>query len=129
MPYFIKRSLWKEIFSNPPRGWLKIDAVPLSANRKTQSYTLEFEDVGKMIEMNSDSANNLTIPAASSVHFPIGTQILVTQYGVGQSTIVAGQGVTIRSKDDALNIGGQYSAATLVKIAENEWYAFGDLTT
>ena len=98
------------------------------ANRKTTSYTLVIGDVGELIEMNLAGANNLTVPPNADVAFPTGTQILVSQYGAGQTTIVAGSGVTIRSKDSALNLSGQYSAVTLVKIAENEWYAFGDLT-
>ena len=101
----------------------------ITAERKTESYTLVLADAGKLVEMNVADANNLTVPPNADVAFPTGTQILIAQYGAGQTTIVAGVGVTIRSKDSALSLGGQYSAATLVKIAEDEWYAFGDLTS
>lgn len=53
----------------------------ITAVRKTQSDTLELSDADKLIEMNVGSANNLTIPPHSSVAFPIGTQILIAQYG------------------------------------------------
>lgn len=97
-------------------------------NTKTDSYTLAIADANEVIEMNSASANNLTIPLNSTVAFPIGTTIDVIQYGVGQTTLVATSGVTIRSKDNALKITNQYSGVTLYKRATNEWVAIGDLT-
>ncbi len=97
------------------------------ANRQTASYTLVLSDADKLVEMNVGSANNLTVPLNSSVAFSTGTQILLAQYGAGQTTIVATSGVTIRSNGAKLKLNAQYSGATLVKIAENEWYLFGDI--
>jgi hypothetical protein len=97
------------------------------ANRQTASYTLVLSDADKLVEMNVGSANNLTVPLNSSVAFSTGTQILLAQYGSGQTTIVATSGVTIRSNGAKLKLNAQYSGATLVKIAENEWYLFGDI--
>jgi hypothetical protein len=97
------------------------------ANRQTASYTLVLGDADKLVEMNVASANNLTVPLNSSVAFATGTQILLAQYGAGQTTIVATSGVTIRSNGAKLKLNAQYSGATLVKIAENEWYLFGDI--
>ena len=97
------------------------------ANRQTASYTLVLSDADKLVEMNVGSANNLTVPLNSSVAFATGTQILLAQYGAGQTTIVATSGVTIRSNGAKLKLNAQYSGATLVKIAENEWYLFGDI--
>jgi hypothetical protein len=96
-------------------------------NRQTASYTLVLGDADKLVEMNVASANNLTVPLNSSVAFSTGTQILLAQYGAGQTTIVATSGVTIRSNGAKLKLNAQYSGATLVKIAENEWYLFGDI--
>jgi len=101
----------------------------LIANRQVASYPLVLSDADKLVEMNVGSANNLTVPANASVAFPIGTQILVAQYGSGQTTILADTGVTIRSAGGRLKLTSQYSGCTLVKIATNEWYCFGDLTT
>lgn len=115
-------------FQRTLRYLLNKVSADVAISRKTDSYTLTSDDVGTMIEMNSADANTLTVPPHSSAPLPVGMQILVVQYGAGQTTIVAGDGVAIRSKDGALAIGGQYSAATLIKIAENEWYAIGDLT-
>jgi hypothetical protein len=98
-------------------------------NRQTASYTLVLSDADKLVEMNVGSANNLTVPLNSSVAFATGTQILLAQYGAGQTTIVATSGVTIRSNGAKLKLNAQYSGATLVKIAENEWYLFGDIAS
>jgi len=96
-------------------------------NRQTASYTLVLSDADKLVEMNVATANNLTVPLNSSVAFSTGTQILLAQYGSGQTTVVATSGVTIRSNGAKLKLNAQYSGATLVKIAENEWYLFGDI--
>jgi hypothetical protein len=96
-------------------------------NRQTASYTLVLGDADKLVEMNVGSANNLTVPLNSSVAFATGTQILLAQYGAGQTTIVATSGVTIRSNGAKLKLNAQYSGATLIKIDTNEWYLFGDI--
>jgi hypothetical protein len=97
-------------------------------NRRTASYTLAITDQNDIVEMNVGTANNLTIPPNSSVAFPIGTEIAIIQYGAGQTTIVAGAGVTLRSKSNALKISGQYAGCTCVKVGTDEWYVIGDLT-
>jgi hypothetical protein len=107
---------------------LKTDKLVVT-NRQTASYTLVLSDADKLVEMNVGSANNLTIPLNSSVAFPTGTQILLAQYGAGQTTIVATSGVTVRSNGGKLKLNVQYSGATLIKIAENEWYCFGDIVS
>jgi len=98
-------------------------------NRQTASYTLVLGDADKLVEINNASANNLTIPLNSSVAFATGTQILLAQYGAGQTTIVATSGVTIRSNGAKLKLNAQYSGATLIKIDTNEWYLFGDIAS
>jgi hypothetical protein len=108
-------------------GYTPMDKL-ITANLQAASYTLILTDAGKLVEMNVATANNVTVPAHASVAFDIGTEILIAQYGAGQTTIVAGVGVTIRSKDGNLKLTGQYSAASLVKIGADEWYAFGDMT-
>jgi hypothetical protein len=106
----------------------KQDAL-ITANRQTTDYILVLSDANKLVEMNVTIANNIQIPLNSSVAFSIGTQILVSQYGAGQTQIVPAVGVTIRSAGGKLKLNSQYSGATLIKIATNEWYLFGDITT
>ena len=97
----------------------------ITANRQTASYTLVAGDADKLVEMNVASANNLTVPAST---FSAGTQILLAQYGAGQTTIVAGSGMTIRSNGGKLKLSAQYSGATLVFISATEAYLFGDIS-
>ena len=97
----------------------------ITANRQTASYTLVAGDADKLVEMNVASANNLTVPAST---FSAGTQILLAQYGAGQTTIVAGSGMTIRSNGGKLKLSAQYSGATLVFISGTECYLFGDIS-
>jgi hypothetical protein len=99
----------------------------ITTNRQTASYTLVLSDADKLVEMNVGSANNLTVPLNSSVAFSTGTQILLSQYGSGQTTIVATSGVTVRSNGGKLKLNVQYSGATLIKIGTDEWYLFGDI--
>lgn len=101
----------------------------ITTNRQTASYTLVLSDADKLVEMNVATANNLTVPLNSSVAFPTGTQILLSQYGSGQTTIVATSGVTIRSNGGKLKLNVQYSGATLIKIGTDEWYLFGDIVS
>jgi hypothetical protein len=101
----------------------------ITTNRQTASYTLVLSDADKLVEMNVATANDLTIPLNFSVAFATGTQILLAQYGAGQTTIVPTSGVTVRSNGGKLKLNVQYSGATLIKIAENEWYCFGDLVS
>lgn len=100
-------------------------AKNVTLDRKTASYTLVAGDNNKLIEMNVGSANNVTID--NSI-FSAGNQILVSQYGAGQTTFVAGSGVTLRSASGKLKLTGQYSAATIIAISSSEFYIFGDLT-
>jgi hypothetical protein len=97
-------------------------------NRQTSSYTLVLADAGKVVEMNSSSANNLTIPLNSSVAYSIGTEITITQYGTGRTTIVATSGVTTRSVNNWLRANGQYSVIGLLKVGNDEWYVYGDIS-
>ena len=110
----------------PGREDLKAN-IALTINDQTASYTLVLADAGKLVRENVASANNITVPPNSSVAFPIGTQIILNSKGVGQTTIVAGGGVTINSAGGALKLKVQYSTATLVKVATDTWLLSGDI--
>ena len=99
-------------------------------DRKTADYTLVLADAGKVIEINSGSDENVTIPPDSGgggVAFPLGTQIVIVRMGAGAVTIVEGSGVTTRSDDDKAKIKSQYSSCVLIKHETNEWYILGNL--
>ena len=77
--------------------------------------------------MNSAAPNTLTVPTNASVPIAVGTQFMVVQQNTGPTTIAPAGGVTLNSAGGLLNLASQYSAATLVKRAVDEWYVFGDL--
>lgn len=96
-------------------------------NRQTSQYTLALSDVNKLVEMNSTEEAGIVVQLNADVPFPIGTQILVSQYGTGSTSILQIAGVTVRSVGGVKQLAGQYSVATLIKIAADEWYLFGGL--
>jgi len=69
----------------------------------------------------------VTVPPNSSVAFPVGTQIEVTQTGAGKTTLAQGSGVTITSLASYKSIAGQYASATLYKRATDTWQLSGSL--
>jgi len=81
-----------------------------------------------MVTLSNASAITLTVPANSSVAFPVNTRIDLLQYGAGQVTVAAGAGVTIYSKGSALKMSAQYAGATLWKKATDTWVLVGDIT-
>ena len=96
----------------------------VTLERKTSSYTLVASDNTKLIEMNVATANTLTINTGL---FSAGNQVLISQYGAGQTSFVAGAGMTLRSDGGKLKIGTQYSLATLIFISATEAYLTGNL--
>ena len=101
----------------------------VTIDTKTIQYTLVTGDNSKFIELNFSSGNNIIIPTNTAQPFPIGAQIILSQYGAGQVTVVPDTGVTLRSSGGKTKTAAQYSVATLIKRATNEWYLAGDLTT
>jgi hypothetical protein len=96
--------------------------------QKTASYTLSaLTERDDLIEMASGSAMTLTIPADSTLDFPIGTSLDILQTSTGQVTVAGAGGVTVNSTP-GLKLRTQWSSATLFKRAANTWVVFGDLT-
>lgn len=100
----------------------------LTINTQTANYILALSDAAGLVRMNVATANTLTVPPNASVAFPVGTQIVLSQAGAGQTTLVPGSGVTINSFGSKLKFSGQYAGATLVKVDTNTWTAYGNLT-
>ena len=106
-----------------------LSAVQLNAQTGT-SYTLVLADRSKTVTLTNAAAITLNVPTDATANFAIGTQILLYQGGAGQVTIAATTpGTTnIRSQGSKLKITGQYGVAGLLKVAANEWVAFGNLS-
>lgn len=101
-------------------------AVLVAVSAQTAAYTLVLADAGKAVEMDVASANTVTIPPESSVDFPVGTVVEVTQVGAGQTTVAAGSGVTVRTPS-TLVLTGQWSTVTLRKRGADDWLLAGDV--
>ena len=92
------------------------------------SYTAVLTDDGKLITMSNASANTFTVPPNSSVAFGIGTQLNIAMLGAGQTSVVAGSGVTLNSAGAKLKLSAQYAVATCVKTDTNTWFVVGNLS-
>lgn len=106
---------------------LRVFSLCASVNVQTgTSYTLVLADAFTMVAMDNASANTLIVPPSTSVDFPIGARIDLSQDGAGQTTIAAGAGVTIRTPE-TLKIRKRYGKATLIKRASDTWDLEGNL--
>jgi len=103
------------------------DSTPLLSKTNTATYTITLEDAGRTIIANSDTANEILVPANSTTPFVIGQRLDILRYGVGITSIAGAVGVTIQSKNSNKKIAARYSGATLIKIEENTWILVGDL--
>ena len=96
----------------------------LARSRKTASYIATLSDADTLIEMDVATANTLTINANV---FSDGKQLMFEQYGAGETTIVAGAGMTIRSNGSKYKTSGQYAGGTLVFKSATEATVYGNL--
>ena len=91
------------------------------------SKTLALSDANTFQRLNRASAQTITIPNNSSVAIPTGTRITLGRQGAGVPTIQGATGVSLYSANSNATISPQYGCATLIKIANNLWFLFGDL--
>jgi hypothetical protein len=97
----------------------------LTLNAVPDSYTLALADAHKLIVLNKATALTVTVPTDSTA-FAIGDQVNLLQTGAGQVTVVGAGGVTVSSQGAKLKLNGQFSIATLIKIASNSWVLVGN---
>lgn len=93
-------------------------------NTQDNTYTLVLKDAGKMILHTSGTPHTWTIPANSTVAFPIGTVILFGNVGAGTITVGKAVGVATLDtlgNDNPLSVS-QHSKLELFKLATDTWY-------
>lgn len=88
---------------------------------KNSNYQLQASDNGALIKV--DGTVTITIPSST---IPAGGRVDFVNVGSGTVTF-AGSGVTISSKDSALTITTQYSAASLISDSTTTALLVGDL--
>lgn len=110
-------------------GGVWLDDQALVINMQVGSYVLVLADANsKVVGMNVAGANNLSVPTDAAVPFPIGTVINALQYGAGQTSVIAvTPGTTNIRFTPGNKLRTQYSTATLLKLAANEWLLNGDI--
>ena len=100
----------------------------LFINEQSGNYQIQLSDADNtLIRMTSSVANTVTIPNDSTLNLPIGTSILISQSGIGQTSVTAESGVSIFSPD-SLTISKRYGKIVIIKISENTWEIEGNLS-
>jgi len=87
-------------------------------------------DEGKTLQFTSASATVLTVDASSD--FTVGARVDIIADGAGELTVTA-DGATIKAAEvstttGSFTIGAQYSAATLLCVATDEYRLIGNIT-
>ncbi len=87
-------------------------------------------DEGKTLQFTSASATVLTVDASSD--FTVGSRVDIIADGAGELTVTA-DGATIKAAETStttgsFTIGAQYSAATLLCVATDEYRLIGNIT-
>ncbi len=103
-----------------------VNQTTIATSIKTANHVAAASDAGTIALMNVATANTYTVPPNSSVNFPLNTMLGVTWYGVGQTTIVAGAGVTILlPATQSLVIHERYDTAILTQVDADVWLLTG----
>lgn len=91
----------------------------------TTAYVVIDADLGGNVlhEQNNAAPNTVTVNNTLTGTEPM----TIIQIGAGQTSFVAGAGVTINSSGGNLKLAGQYSSATLIPKGSNVYHLVGDL--
>jgi hypothetical protein len=102
-------------------------AINVALNSQTgTAYTAALTDNNKIITLDNSSAITLTVPANSSVAFPVGAMVNFMQKGVGEVSVTGATGVTVQS-GNGYKSRAQYSLATVIKLDTDSWVLIGDI--
>jgi hypothetical protein len=93
------------------------------------SIVLSETDANSIVKVNSSLATTVQVPldGAGDYTFPEGTQIVITQLGVGQVTINGAEGVLVLSEGSRVITKARYAVASLIKLGANSWLLSGNL--
>lgn len=93
------------------------------------TYTIASSDQGTMLRFTS--ASDVTVTVDSTTGFTAGQRVDIIQDGAGIVTVVSGSGATVYGGGVAgttYTIGAQYSAATILCVASNDYRIIGNVT-
>lgn len=90
--------------------------------------TLNATHAGSFIRLNAATSKTLTIPAASTYEYPLGTKIHISQVGMGSVKIDGASGVQIDAKDGfKKETALKFGVITLMNYGLDSWQLYGDL--
>jgi hypothetical protein len=110
--------LWK------PQAPTAPSIPPLDVSIKSTDYTLTTADTNASIYLDDC---DLIVPLNATAAIPVGTSVLVTQWGSSASEIIATGGVTINTAE-TLEFAKRYASGSLVKVATDTWHFAGYTT-
>lgn len=113
-------------FSNLGGATNRFFAVAGAATKTTNAqtgttYTFVLSDADNIVTLNNAGSVTLTIPAASSVNFPIGTEITCVGIGAGLVTVAFSAPVALASPTGGSLTFARYQLFRLVKYAADGW--------
>lgn len=117
-------SIWYEVARNYGAAYV------LNVAGTTHTFTItDCNRIGGVVSTGA-SATEFTINQVSSVDYPVGSMISVTQAGAGVLTVGATSSATLNGSSGAARIllNGQYSSAVLWHRTSNAWIALGNYT-
>jgi hypothetical protein len=119
------------IYDSAIPGWIASSIpAPQSISEilpKSESYTLEIEDINAIVEMDSSENTSVIIPKNEEVDFPVKTEIHVLRVGTGEVLIEPVDSDVSVAGTPGLKLRDQWSMATLIKRGTNSWVVIGDL--
>jgi hypothetical protein len=114
--------------ATPTWTTVTVPSQAIAINTQAGNYTVQVSDAfNTMIQMTSPSPNSVVFMNDSSINLPIGAAVLVSQNGIGQTTLLADVGVTILTPT-TLTINKQYGKVTVIKTAPNTWEVEGNVS-
>lgn len=111
-------------------AWVEaISTVADFVTDATTARTLTSSDAGKTIRFTSASATEVTVN--TSTDFPVGARVDIIADGAGALTVTA-SGATVAGAETSttsgsFTIGAQYSAATLLCVATDDYRLIGNI--
>lgn len=103
--------------------------APQSLSLDSADYTLVMSDAGKSVDKTTASTRTLTIPANSSVAFPVGTIICGSNEGSGALTIAITTDTLRWTSSTGSRTVAQHGSWSIRKITSTVWRLTGDEIT
>jgi len=108
-----------------------ISAVPIdnTVEQKAESFSITTIDKNKVFYcVNTSATVTVTVPLNASQAFPLGSQIHFVRGAAGAVVFQGVSGSVSVNASPGAKLRATWSAATLMKLAENTWVLLGDLS-